>query len=191
MSGQSGLSAYTERHDRQGDLSDLEEASDQESVEFDNSDDDLDSSFDDDASSILSPISRLDYDARHRAKDEKRLMLDLSKHQQLLVDSQRMSQSIKRCLGWTEELIKEGNRALAYHVKVSDVELGGRVLSRDDEEDGTGAVEDIRESSKGLLSPSATMTTLDDINLWAHALSQLNGDAKQTMVDEPEVLQPD
>lgn len=68
-------------------------------------------------------------DAKHRQNDERRLQLDLSKHQQLLVDSQKINQSLKRCLGWTEELIKEGKRALAYQVRVSEVELGGRVLA--------------------------------------------------------------
>jgi hypothetical protein len=119
-------------------------------------------------------------------------MLDLSKHRQLLVDSQKMNQSIKRCLGWTEELIKEGSRALAYRVKVSDVELGGRVLSRDEEEAAEGVgTGDIGESSKGLLSPSAAIAMLDDVQLWAHALSLLDGDPKDTITDEPDVLQPD
>ncbi|GAB1317347.1 hypothetical protein MFIFM68171_07557 [Madurella fahalii] len=67
-------------------------------------------------------------DTRHRQRAERRLELDISKHQQLLIDSQKINQSLKRCLGWTEELIKEGKRALAYQVRVSDVELGGRVL---------------------------------------------------------------
>ena len=174
MSGQSNLSTLTEKDVGRADLSDLEEMNDQDSEDSDNSEDDLDSSFDDDSSAVLSPTSRADYDASHRAKDEKRLMLDLSKHQQLLVDSQQMNQSIKRWLGWTEDLIKEGNRALAYHVKVSDVELGGRVLSRDDEEEGAGGKEDIGESSRGLLSPSLAMGILDDTNLRADALSQLD-----------------
>ncbi|AEO67815.1 uncharacterized protein THITE_2116915 [Thermothielavioides terrestris NRRL 8126] len=64
-----------------------------------------------------------------RRRDERRLQLDLSKHQQLLIDSQKINQSLKRCLGWTEELIKDGMRALAYQVRVSDVKLGGRVLA--------------------------------------------------------------
>lgn len=81
------------------------------------------------------------------APDEKRFSLDLSKHQELLVDSQKMNQSLKRCLGWTEELIKEGKKALEYHVTVSDVELGGRVLAPDE-------MSEIGESARGLLSPS-------------------------------------
>jgi hypothetical protein len=69
-----------------------------------------------------------------RRREERRLQLDLSKHQQLLVDSQKINQSLKRCLGWTEELIKEGKRALTYQVRVSDVELGGRVLAPEEVE---------------------------------------------------------
>ena len=90
--------------------------------------------------SELSPSAREENDAKHRAKDEKRLRVDLTKHQQLLVDSQRLNQSLKRCLGWTDNLISEGQRALEYNVRVSDVELGGRVLVKDDAE---GEVEDI------------------------------------------------
>ncbi|KAL1845837.1 hypothetical protein Plec18167_009259 [Paecilomyces lecythidis] len=86
-------------------------------------------------------------DESSTAPDEKRFSLDLSKHQELLVDSQKMNQSLKRCLGWTEELIKEGKKALEYHVTVSDVELGGRVLAPDE-------MSEIGESARGLLSPS-------------------------------------
>ncbi|EPE31826.1 hypothetical protein GLAREA_11908 [Glarea lozoyensis ATCC 20868] len=91
----------------------------------------------------LSPAAMAESDLRHRQKDEKRLQLDLSKHQQLLVDSQQMNQSLKRCLGWTEALISEGKKALEYKVRV-DIELGGRVLvpeeleSPEEEEDNEG-----------------------------------------------------
>lgn len=71
-----------------------------------------------------SPITMASRDVRHRRQDEKRLKVDLSKHRQLLVDSQKMNQSIKRCLGWTEELISEGRRALAYQVRVSEEDMG-------------------------------------------------------------------
>ena len=74
-------------------------------------------------------------DEKHRNRDEKRLKLDLTKHQQLLVDSQKINQSIRRCLDWTEELIKDGKKALAYKVQLSDVKLGGKVLSPLDEPD--------------------------------------------------------
>ena len=108
-------------------LSDMSEESDGEEEESSEEE-----SIDDGS---LSPGAMAESDARHRERDEKRLQLDLSKHQQLLIDSQNMNQSLKRCLGWTEELINEGKKALAYHVRVSDIELGGRVLAPDEVED--------------------------------------------------------
>ncbi|KFY39224.1 hypothetical protein V495_06062 [Pseudogymnoascus sp. VKM F-4514 (FW-929)] len=110
--------------------------SDVSGEEYDDEDDDDDASeLDSVDDGTLSPTALAESDARHRKRDEERLQLDLAKHQQLLVDSQKMNQSIKRCLGWTEELILEGNKALAYKVHVSDVELGGRVLIADDHDD--------------------------------------------------------
>lgn len=96
---------------------------------------------------VLSPSSLAEHDAKHRAHDEKRFMVDLARHQELLVDSQKMNQSLKRCLGWTEELIKEGQKALEYSVHVQDVELGGRVLSPEE-------LGEVGEAGRALLSPS-------------------------------------
>ncbi|KAK1455747.1 hypothetical protein CMEL01_04507 [Colletotrichum melonis] len=81
-----------------------------------------------DSMSISSPKEDPERDLRRRTRDEKRLQLDLSKHRELLVDSQKINVSIKRCLNWTEELIKEGKKALEYNVRPSDVELPPRVL---------------------------------------------------------------
>ncbi|KAJ9643944.1 hypothetical protein H2199_003810 [Coniosporium tulheliwenetii] len=86
--------------------------------------------------SSLSPSALAHRDERHRLKDEKRLRLDLSRHRELLVDSQKLNQSLKRCLGWTEELIKEGQKALEYRIRVSDVRLGGRILGAEAGEEG-------------------------------------------------------
>ncbi|KAK5634850.1 hypothetical protein RRF57_010563 [Xylaria bambusicola] len=91
-----------------------------------------------DTESISSDLSASVLEARdekHRERDEERLKLDLSKHQQILIDSQKINQSIKRCLNWTEELINEGKKALEYQVRVSDIRLGGRVLDPLDEEE--------------------------------------------------------
>ncbi|KAK5016997.1 hypothetical protein BJ546DRAFT_1063695 [Cryomyces antarcticus] len=85
-----------------------------------------------DADSTMSPTMLANSDARHRANDERRLQQDLSKHRAMLVDSQRVNQSLKRCLGWTEELIKDGTKALEYQVRVNDVQLGGQVLAPDE-----------------------------------------------------------
>ncbi|KAK3322032.1 hypothetical protein B0H66DRAFT_475308 [Apodospora peruviana] len=113
------------------DLSEEESEMEAEEAELDDDQDDLSVSED---SGELSPSGIALRDARHRKKDEERLRLDLSKHQQMLIDSQKINQSLKRCLGWTEELIKEGKRALEYQVRVSEVELGGRVLAPEDVE---------------------------------------------------------
>lgn len=83
----------------------------------------------------LSPGAMAENDLKHRKRDEKRLQLDLTKHQEMLIDSQKMNQSLKRCLGWSESMILEGKKALEYKVRVTDVELGGRVLAPDEVEE--------------------------------------------------------
>lgn len=125
-----------------GDLSDMseEEQSDEEDPEYSS-----ESSFDEGA---MSPTMLAERDAVHRLRDEKRLQLDLSKHRELLLDSQKMNQSLKRCLNWTEELIKDAQKALTYQVRVSDVKLGGRVLNSEEQPEA-----DQEEESKALLSP--------------------------------------
>lgn len=85
----------------------------------------------------LSPGAQAARDAARRAEDENRLRLDLSKHRELLLDTQRMNQSLQRCLYWTEGLIKDGRKALEYQVASSDVRLGGHILSVDDLDDSS------------------------------------------------------
>ncbi|KAI5859683.1 hypothetical protein GGS23DRAFT_584689 [Durotheca rogersii] len=109
-----------------------EEGEEEEEEKADEAEESCDS---DSASESLSPSAIAERDIRHRKRDEQRLQLDLSKHQQVLVDSQKINQSIRRCLDWTDALIDEGKRALQYRVRVSDVPLGGRVLLPPDEED--------------------------------------------------------
>ncbi|CEL06591.1 hypothetical protein ASPCAL09763 [Aspergillus calidoustus] len=97
--------------------------------------------------SSLGPDSVAEDDVQQKVRDEKRFLIDLAKHQELLADSQKMNQSLKRCLGWTEELIKEAKKALEYNVHVSDIQLGGRVLSPDE-------LIDDGEAGRGLLATS-------------------------------------
>ncbi|KAK7699980.1 hypothetical protein SLS64_011206 [Diaporthe eres] len=85
-------------------------------------------------SAQMSPSTMAMRDAQQRKRDEKRLQVDLSKHQQLLVDSQKMNQSLKRCLGWTEELIREGKRALDYQVRVSEFDVDGRAVPEESDQ---------------------------------------------------------
>lgn len=116
------------------DLSDMSEEDDDD--EEDRSEKTLPSEEEDSAGDgSLSPGAMAASDARHRDKDEQRLRLDLAKHQRLLVDSQKMNQSLKRCLNWTDELIRDGKKALAFQVRLSEIGFGGRVLSMDDHDD--------------------------------------------------------
>lgn len=117
-------------------LSELGEEDEDMDEDDDHSDDEEDSEQDEEEEEEeLSPAAQAVSDAKHKKRDEERLALDLSKHQQLLVDSQKMNQSLKKCLGWTEELIKDGKKALAYKVNAEDVKLGGRILVDDDHEE--------------------------------------------------------
>jgi len=99
----------------------------------------------------LSPNTMAEHDLKHRTRDENRLQLDLTKHQQLLIDSQKMNQSLKRCLGWSETMISEGKKALEYRVRITDVALGGRVLAPDEVE------EEEEEENEGMSEFGAQM----------------------------------
>jgi hypothetical protein len=131
-----------------GDLSDMSEGEEEDEEPDEEEEEDPESSDDSFEEGTLSPSAQLERDESHRLRDEKRLQLDLSKHRDMLADSQKMNQSLKKCLGWTEQLIKDGQKALAYKVNVSDVKLGGRVLVAEDDHEDAEA-----EESKGLLSP--------------------------------------
>ncbi|KIW80497.1 hypothetical protein Z517_07113 [Fonsecaea pedrosoi CBS 271.37] len=159
ISGQSDLTLGTvtefDEEDRQ--------FSDDDDSDLDDLEDEDGSMLSNESGSMLSPSVR----SRQRARDEKRLMQDLSRHQQLLVDVQKLSQSIKRCLTCSEELIREGNKALDYRVGIGDVKLGGKVLN-DDELDERGLVNGVeeQEARQGLLSPSITKANIDEAALW-------------------------
>lgn len=113
------------------DLSEEDSAPPSEDEEHDSLDDsDISMTDSVSASDALDPNDEktLEKAAARRRRDERRLQLDLSKHRELLVDSQKINQSIKRCLNWTEILIKEGQKALDYKVRICDVDFGGHVL---------------------------------------------------------------
>ena len=130
--------------------------------DLDTLDDDETDILSNDSSSVHSPTSR----ARQRARDERRLMLDLSKHQQMLLDSQKLTQSIRRCLTCTEELIKDGNKALEYRVGIGDIQLGGRVLDREEiDHNQSDDTAEGMEQRRGLLSPTVTLSQLEEATL--------------------------
>jgi ElaB/YqjD/DUF883 family membrane-anchored ribosome-binding protein len=157
----STLDTVAEGEGEDFDRSDAEDESD-----FDAFDDETEDVLSNDSSSVHSPTSR----ARQRARDEKRLMLDLSKHQQMLLDSQKLTQSIRRCLTCTEELISDGNKALEYTVGIGDVKLGGRVLNHEEiDEKQSDSSEEVSPQRKGLLSPASTLSQLEEGTLWLTA----------------------
>lgn len=133
------------------DLSDLSEAEETEEEEEDELEDSIEES--DVSMTDTASISAISAGAMRRRKDEKRLQLDLTKHQELLIDSQKMNQSIKRCLSWTEALINEGQKALEYSVRVSDVEFGGRVLAPVDEDDYDLSFQEIEDYDTTVKEP--------------------------------------
>jgi hypothetical protein len=102
---------------------------------------DADFSDDDEIDSVtsggepLSPDARESKEQARLAKDEQRLRVDIEKHKELLVQSQMMNQSLKRCMYATEEMINDGKKALQYNVRVSDIKLGGRILTDNDDHD--------------------------------------------------------
>ena len=123
--------------------------------------DDPDDLSDSDDGSLLSggephsPGSQTSKEQDRLAKDEKRLRVDLARHKELLVQSQAMNQSIKRCMYATEEMLREGKAALQYNVRVSDVKLGGRILSGNDDDEeievDDNVTDDGMETAKGLI----------------------------------------
>lgn len=77
-------------------------------------------------------------DEKDKVSEDKRLNLDLTKHQELLDNSAKMNVSLKRCQFIADQLINEAKKALEYKIRPSDVHLGGRVLDQDAEETDIG-----------------------------------------------------
>lgn len=94
----------------------------------------------------FSPTAR----ASHaRFQDPKRIELDLAAHRALLLDGQKLNQSIKRCLLNSESLLASGKQALEYQACAPEPEsLGARVLTPEEIEGS------ILAQGQGLLSPS-------------------------------------
>lgn len=145
----STLDTFTAK--RASDLSDMSEVEEEEEEEETPSEEELESSESSFDESVLENSVQAERDEPYRLKDEKRLQLDLAKHRDLLMDSQKMNESLKRCLSWTDQLIKDGQKALEYRVNVSDVRLGGRVLVTEDDEEEEDTSN--HEEARGLLSP--------------------------------------
>ena len=121
--------------------------SDNEENEYD---DDILSGISSPSASSSHPSSPTSRAARTRFQDPTRIKIDLAVHRTLLLDGQKLNQSIARCLAQSESLITSAKTALAYQARAPTPEnLGGRVLTPDDNEDG------IFGQGQGLLSPSS------------------------------------
>ncbi|KAL8915646.1 MAG: hypothetical protein Q9172_006799 [Xanthocarpia lactea] len=119
-----------------------------------------DTSFPDSSSS--SPTLRNSSKPLAKGRRSRSFKVDLEGQRVLLLDSQRLNQALKRCLGRTDELIADGKRALEYMVDTGDVaNVGPRVLAPD------GLDEEL-ELRRGLLSPG-----LDEklVNPWEQSRS--------------------
>ena len=113
------------------------------------------------------PSSLINRSIRTRFKDPKTTYLDLSAHRTLLLESQKLNQSIKRCLGHSESLLTSGKRALAHQEFSRDEEsLGPRVLTPDEDEDNA------TDRRQGLLSP-VILTSGNNINPWERSLGRM------------------
>ncbi|MCJ1357018.1 MAG: hypothetical protein MMC33_007014 [Icmadophila ericetorum] len=135
----SGLSGLDDSYDLDLDEDEAENFSDEALSQLDFTD-----------PSSPSPATHLESLARARVRQKKVETLDLTRFQAMLIDSQKMNQSLRRCLDCTEELISEGRKALDYKVPTDELEeaRGGRVLSPDEVE---GSV----KRGRSLLSPAA------------------------------------
>ena len=137
---------------------------------------------DDDEISSLSPSSETSspnlnpfspsHAARLRANDTKQLQLHFTRHREMLINSQKLNQSLQRCLDLAGDLIADGKKALEYHVHVAtDENRPGRVLLPDELGD------DIEVSRQGLLSPGCDG---DSRMLWEereHTNEEVHGEA--------------
>jgi len=110
----------------------LSEASTVDEASFDMGDssppgpDSLDQSFAEDAGT---PTRAYGQAKQSSTKLDTALQLDLAKHKDILIDSQKMNLTIQRCLGMTEQLLKDAGTALEYQPTILN-----RVLTPEERE---------------------------------------------------------
>lgn len=113
-----------------------------------------------------SPAARA---SRARFQDPESPSLDLSAHRLLLLESQKVNQSIKRCLNRTDALIELGRQALQQQTPGAITETRGpKVLTPEEHND------DSIEQSQGLLSPGIGHRG-PVMNPWERSLAQIGG----------------
>lgn len=65
--------------------------------------------------------------------ESRRMNLSLTKHKDLLMENQKVNQSIRRCLCLVDRLIIEGGKALEYRVRTGESALRAKVTEFDEE----------------------------------------------------------
>ena len=107
--------------------------------------------------------------------------LDMTAYQGMLLEGQKLNQTIKRCLGRSENLLVAGKQALESSSQPLEVGgLGPRVLSPEEVED------EVIDRRQALLSPIVVDDSLKN-NPWESSLAHLSG--FQNHVDEQEEIQ--
>ncbi|KAL8708586.1 MAG: hypothetical protein Q9220_006521 [cf. Caloplaca sp. 1 TL-2023] len=157
-----------------------------------------DTSFPDSLS--FSPTPRKSSIPTAKQRHSRSFKLDLSAQRGLLLDSQKLNQSLKRCLGRTDELIADGKKALDYQVDTGSlVNLGPRVLSPDqydgESQMGRGLLspglderlenpwERVRDSDEGWNAPHLNALGIDEMDNFIR--SPLDGDSNSRELQSP------
>lgn len=117
-------------------------------------------------STSSSPTAHSARSARSRFQDPEPPTLDLTAHKPLLLESQKLNQSMKRCLDTTSTLLATGKAALEHRLLPHSTEnLGPKVLTPDELEDNQP------EQGRGLLSPS--LVGESSANPWERSLGTM------------------
>ncbi|KAL8998254.1 MAG: hypothetical protein Q9169_002658 [Polycauliona sp. 2 TL-2023] len=149
-----------------------------------------DTSFPD--STSLSPTLRNSSIPVAKKRRTRSFKVDLAGQRLLLLDSQRLNQALKRCLGRTDELIADGKKALDYMVNTGEMaNVGPRVLAPDDGDEEF-------ELGRGLLSPGLDETkdnpwerSRDVVDGWhLPETAPLEGEAQHTEELEDDMIAP-
>ena len=173
----SGRLSVTPSRSASGKMSMLSEATDELDDNLLNSDDELEDFLSNISSTSATsrPSSPTARAVHARFGDPEHVELDLAAHRALLLDSQKLNVSIKRCLSHSESLLASGKKALAcYAEPLEPGNLGPRVLTPNESGD------EIFGQGQGLLSPSLNHGTS---NPWEQTLRSI-GSLDEGLLDE-------
>lgn len=67
--------------------------------------------------------------------ESRRMNLDLTKHKDLLIENQRVNQSMHKCLCVVDQLVEDGNKALQYRPRTTDLTVRQNMVDTDEEDE--------------------------------------------------------